>query len=398
MKKILIFCDYPFPEGLAATNRILAYTKGLNENGINSEIITISPYGIKIGTIFESVKIYESIYCHHPHFYYLNGSKFRRILIDLNLFKIKGFLLLLKLINSNKYDHLIISTDRKRYLFLILPLLSLLKINIGFISDEYPPDIRKLKNKISKFNYICYKFLNRFFQFRIVISNSLKEYYNTNFGEKPTYVLNTIIDEKRYFNNFKKSFNNNTNRITYVGNCELFKDNVDNIIRAFNYLKNDYPNLIFEIYGDPKERDRLILESLIRDLNLERRVLLMGKIDFHLVPDILTNSMILVSSQPKTVRANGGFPTKLGEYLLSGRPTLLTDVGEISQYIIDGENGFLVSSENPLEYAQKIKYMLENYEFCQKVGLNGKSFILRKFTSQIASKGLAAFLTKLIKK
>ena len=33
-----ILCGYPFPEGMAATNRILAYSKGLNESGIEIDI------------------------------------------------------------------------------------------------------------------------------------------------------------------------------------------------------------------------------------------------------------------------------------------------------------------------------------------------------------------------
>ena len=58
IKKILILCNYPFPEGMAATNRIFAYSKGLNQNGIKTEVLTISPYGIKTTEKFEQIKNY----------------------------------------------------------------------------------------------------------------------------------------------------------------------------------------------------------------------------------------------------------------------------------------------------------------------------------------------------
>ncbi len=41
---------------------------------------------------------------------------------------------------------------------------------------------------------------------------------------------------------------------------------------------------------------------------------------------------------PDSKQAQGGFPTKLGEYLATGNPVCATTVGEIPDYLVDGES------------------------------------------------------------
>lgn len=387
-RKILILCDYPFPDGLAATNRIFAYSKGLVSNGIDTEILTLSPFGILIGSKKTLSLKYRDIICHHPYFYYLNGSKFIRY-IDLRMFVIKGIFLLNNLCRDNKYDSVVISFDNKILITLFLPILLLNKKKIGFISDEYPPAIRNLKSKISYFDIYFYRIFNKFISYRIVISEALKNYYNINFGSKPTHILNSIVDEDRFTDNNDYKVKQ---CLTYFGNCELKKDNVDNIIKAFSLISNLYPHIFFNIYGSPKFEDLENLKNLIITLKLENKVFLKGRVNNDEVVKILKESLILVTSQPKTIRANGGFPTKLGEYLISGRPAILTDVGEISNYIIDGVNAFLVIPESPEEYAKKIIQIIANYEDSMVVARYGKKFITDNFTCVKATIGLAKFL------
>ena len=119
-----------------------------------------------------------------------------------------------------------------------------------------------------------------------------------------------------------------------------------------------------------------------------------GFVKFSLVPLILCSSDLLVSSQPDSLRAKGGFPTKLVEYLASGKPVLFTDVGEISNYLIDGENGFLVPPESPSLYAEKILYIKNNIQSSKLIGENGRNYVLDNFTSVKATEGLVKFINE----
>ena len=114
-----------------------------------------------------------------------------------------------------------------------------------------------------------------------------------------------------------------------MGNMELSKDNVDNILYALSILLRDNYDVHLYLFGKPNLKDKSILERIIEQEGLANNTSFRFA-QYNDVPKILSEADILVSSQPVTVRADGGFPTKLGEYLMSGTPVLSTNVGETS--------------------------------------------------------------------
>ena len=93
-----------------------------------------------------------------------------------------------------------------------------------------------------------------------------------------------------------------------------------------------------------------------------------------------------------TRRAEGGFPTKLGEYLLSGVPTIATAVGEIAQFVSDGKHVYLVSPCDPRAYADKIIYIMEHYDDALSVACEGRTFVRENFSSKKIACNLKNFL------
>ena len=225
------------------------------------------------------------------------------------------------------------------------------------------------------------------------MTDTLKEYYNNKFGIKPTFLINTIVDTDRFVQYYNgEGLKQGTVKLCYMGNMELAKDNVDNIITSITILREKYNDIQFDLYGTPNEIDKKIIINLIKQHNLEDNVFFKGRINNDSVPETLIKYDILVSSQPETFRAQGGFPTKLGEYLMSGVPTLLTDVGEISQYIADGENAFMVESCSPEKYAAKIDYIINHYTEALQVAVTGRNYILNNFSCEKATLGFAEFI------
>ena len=110
-----------------------------------------------------------------------------------------------------------------------------------------------------------------------------------------------------------------------MGNMELSKDNVDNILYALSILLRDNYDVHLYLFGKPNLKDKSILERIIEQEGLANNTSFRFA-QYNDVPKILSEADILVSSQPVTVRADGGFPTKLGEYLMSGTPVLSTNV------------------------------------------------------------------------
>jgi len=241
------------------------------------------------------------------------------------------------------------------------------------------------------------------FLFRITMTKTLKDYYNKEFGEKPTYIMNTIVNTSRFVYNEvepKCTVLDKNDRIMlcYMGNMELEKDNIGNIIMAINQLRMEFPEITLHLYGTPREKSRTIIENLIAKYELESHIQYKGRVQFNEVPDVLVGYDVLVTSQPKTKRAAGGFPTKLGEYLMTGVPTIATDVGEISEYVKDGIHLFLVEPENPKAYAERLHYILKNYSQAIEIAMAAKAFVKDMFSCENVTKEVALFIKENVEK
>ena len=397
MSKIGIISIYAMPIGLAATNRILAYSKSLVMQNNEIDIICISPTDIKSKYLSEGY--IDSIHYIYPagrekakyktlrFISIYSGYRYIHSLFCSILYIIKGH-------RQNKFDYLLISNDSIIYLYVYALLSKILKIKSVFIFDEYPIPIRhKLKEKIPQWKTNLYKTVLRNIKGYISISEKLKNFY-CEIIKKQTLVLPIIIDTDR-FKDLSISKYSIKQNLCYMGNMELSKDNVDIIIKAFAKICKKYPNLQLNLYGSPNIGDYNKLVNIITSLNVQDRVIFNGRVPSNDVPQILMNSTILVSSQPQTQRAIGGFPTKLGEYLCSGVPTILTDVGENARYVTNNQHCYFVKPNNINEYADKIDYILTHYKEACLVARQGKEYIQKNYSVESTGEKMVSFLSTL---
>ena len=391
ISKVGILCVYAFPEGMAAATRILSYGKGLVDNGVRTEIYSFhmqpndGPYPLE-GEI-------NGIYYLIPHTWDVNKSKYRKWLVDRYLVRIKALIRLLQSHKIQKFDYVLCSFDKLTWLFFYVPLLRLFGIKVIFIGDEYPGAIRNLKPKVPLNQIWGYKMIYKFISGRILMTNALKDYYNKNVSVKPTHILCSILNIDRFKNLTRKHVERPY--LCYMGNLRLKKDNVDNIIRAFELVKDEFPELELNLYGNPLKEDALFLKRIVEQTNLQGRVNFKGRVNFDQVPQILANATILVTSQPITKRAEGGFPTKMGEYMMSHTPMIVTDVGEISQYIDNKINGMIVPPCKPEEYAGAIRFLINNPKESKEIAEKAYQYAVQSFNAKDVVKGMIDFLNNL---
>ena len=397
--RIIVLCNYPFPVGMAPTSRILAYAQGFICHDLICEVLSFAPKARLGNEDRNSKSVVNGVTYHSSVIYDLSSSKLQRVFVDLRFSKLKTINLLIKERKKIKIDLVLISFDNLQHLLFFVPILWMLGFKLAFISDEFPPEIRKLRSKISFFNKFFYSIIHEVFLFRITMTKTLKDYYNKEFGDKPTYIMNTIVDTNRF--NCKEVetkyivFDKNDRiMLCYMGNMELEKDNVDNIIMAISLLKMKFPNIGLHLYGTPNEKARAKIENMIANYELESHVQYKGRIQSNEVPDVLIRYDVLVTSQPKTIRAAGGFPTKLGEYLMTGVPTIATDVGEINEYVKDGIHLFLVEPENPNAYAERLEYILKNYNQAIEIAMTAKAYVKDNFSCINVTKEVVSFINQ----
>lgn len=117
---------------------------------------------------------------------------------------------------------------------------------------------------------------------------------------------------------------------------------------------------------------------------------------------IMKGAVCLVLARPNSLQARAGFPTKLGEYLATGRPVVVTDTGEIGRYLKDGENAYIVRidecSNVQMEerVAKKILEVMEDPERAERIGAAGKEVAKRCFDWRNHSEALGGWLKQFI--
>ena len=127
------------------------------------------------------------------------------------------------------------------------------------------------------------------------------------------------------------------------------------------------------------------LKKLASLLNVGNSVVFSGKIEPERIPQLLCDASIMVLARPNNLQAQNGFPTKLGEYLATGNPVVVTRVGDIPLFIRDKENGFLATPDDPEDFAQKLSWIANNYDTALQIGKEGQKLVMNEFSYKTQS-------------
>ena len=226
-----------------------------------------------------------------------------------------------------------------------------------------------------------------------VISNNLKKYFiSIGINENQVSVVNMFVDCNRFQNVAKESC---SPYIAYCGTVSYDKDGVNLLIQSFSIFHKSHPDYKLFIIGRGYSTTVLDeLKALANSFNIGSHVIFTGQVHPNEMPKLLVNARMLALERPNNLQAQNGFPTKLGEYLATGNPVVVTRVGEIPNFIIDKENGILAEPDNIEDFAQKLSWVADNYDQALKIGKNGQSLAQTHFSYITQSKVLLDLMNK----
>lgn len=227
----------------------------------------------------------------------------------------------------------------------------------------------------------------------IVISRGLMDYMISR-GCKPEKIIivNMFTDTTRFQGLSKQ---NNEPYVAYCGTASNNKDGVDQLVVSFSEVVNKYPNYKLYIIGStPSNKERFANLDLVKQLGLENNVIFTGHIESVLIPQMLKNASILALDRPDNLQAKYGFPTKLGEYLMTSNPVVITNVGDISYFFKDGYNAMIASPNNPQDFSDKIIWLIEHPEEAIEIGIRGRNVAYNNFNYINETNKLLCFLDK----
>ena len=218
-----------------------------------------------------------------------------------------------------------------------------------------------------------------------VISSQLKQAY-IDFGVErhKIHVINMIVDPSR-FDNLNKQVAEKS--IIYCGNGDNKKDGVDQLIEAFAIVHKKHPDYRLMIIGaSPKRGDASGNIELVERLGLQEAVLFTGPKTPKEVPQLLKNAAILALNRPDSLQAQNGFPTKLGEYLLTGNPVCVSNVGDIPLFLEDCVSAMVAEHDNVNDFSTKLLWIIEHPQEAAIIGKRGREVALVHFNPMTEAK------------
>lgn len=370
--KIIGIVTGSYPYGTASTIRNISLFKGLKELSYNIRILSIYPDKNQNSLSVDKKGTYREVPYSYTFISKYEKNKSLRLLQYI-LSTIKCIYMVLK---ASK-DHKIITINYIKVPFLsffITVIFKLFKIPVFHEVTEYP-FVRINSNSFS--NYFYLRFTIPLYTRLFVISNALKEYFSTYIDKEKIKLINMIVDPSPFDLSEVKVFD--FDYIAYCGSMNTDKDGVPVLIEAFNIIKEKFPKLKLVLIGDIKNRP--IHPSIINAINknnLQNKVHFTGYIINIEIPKYLKGAKLLALARPDNIQAKGGFPTKLGEYLATGIPVIVTNVGEIPLFLKNKVNAY-VSSPNPEDFAKLMFTALNNYDDALLIGQNGKKLVQKEF-------------------
>lgn len=162
--------------------------------------------------------------------------------------------------------------------------------------------------------------------------------------------------------------------IANVGRLDAVKDQAG-LIDAFRILCNSASDrstqIRLAIIGEGRERIRL--EQRIADLGLRDRVRLLGNRE--------NISMLLAECDVFALSSVAeGIPLTVLEAMEAGLPVVATDVGGVSEAVVDGETGTLVAPSDPHALAATLAHYVDNASLRERQGEAGHARVAQRFS------------------
>lgn len=375
----------PFPVSTASSNRILSLGKGLKNAGANVSVYCFGLPKNSHTSQFKKKGEVEGINWHYTTIDKRSTSNKSLRGVSLIIGQVIGYYLLVKNYIDKKPFYF---TSQTSFGY-IIPLWVLSKITKGrliFFRSEYPNPV--LRNSIFKGFYekFVYPITIKRFDGMFFMTKKLKCFFDkwkhkNAFSDIAPLTVDIHLFQKKYPSIINEPY------IAYSGSLSNKKDGVDVLIKAFAAISNDYPSLKLLIIGagsgltELKELASCLLQK--RD-----QVLFTGLIKFKSLPAYTTNANILALARPRSLQAEGGFPSKLGEYLATGNPVVVTDTGEVSDYLENKYSAMVAEPGNVEDFAKKIKWILDNPENAKQIGLKGLEVAKRNFDNKLIGQNI----------
>lgn len=373
---MIYFLNYQYCPNIASENRLQGYYRALDGLGVRTTVVYVHPNknydkvkgsytNIRFVYLWNSIMLYRGFFRNLTLNRYL--KKFVEQLKPGDIVYTYNVSIITKM--CEEVDGIKVFAERTEH-----P-----GASTGFPCPQLALPPEALRNTLQKLSGL------------FVISQTLKDYYESvGVDSSKIHIINMTVDIER----FKEIQKEKTEKyIAYCGTASNNKDGVDQLIKAFALVIEHHPMYKLYIIGNaPSKNQQFDNLNLVKSLGIEDKVVFTGLVPSERMPQLLKNAEILALARPDNLQAKFGFPTKLGEYLLTANPVVVTSVGEIPLFLKDGVSALLVEPDDPKLFAEKLNWVIENPEKAKKIGKTGKTIAEKCFNSETETQKLLSIM------
>jgi len=226
-----------------------------------------------------------------------------------------------------------------------------------------------------------------------VVSKKLKQTLQNSGITKSKIIVNPNgVDVKRFYKmpknkNLLKVLGFTKKYVVGFSGSLLQWHGVDDLIKSIYILKNHIPEIVLIIIGDGEQRK--CLENYAKTLDMEDRVIFLGKVDHKLMPQYLSIMDVAVAPYKKIEKFYLS-PLKIFEYMSMELPIISTNQGQITDLLKN--NGILVEPEKPKQIARALKWVYNNQKEAYEMGRRARLIVEKRYTWEMNVKRVLSVL------
>jgi glycosyltransferase involved in cell wall biosynthesis len=185
------------------------------------------------------------------------------------------------------------------------------------------------------------------FDLIVVRGNKAKEFFITKNIEKTVVVITGSVNGCQNLTQNERNIH-----LVFVGRLSPIKQ-VHQFIEIVAVVAREIPDVRAAVVGDgPLLED---MKKYAGELGLSSNIEFFGKIKE--IGEILTKSKVFVLTSKSE-----GLSIAMAEAMTSGVVPVVADVGELSELVTDGVNGYLIEQNNIEQYTERIISLVRNHE------------------------------------
>lgn len=350
--------------------RIIRYCKALQEKGIKTDVLCVKYNQQKDFEELNGIDVYRLVS-------YKNKESILNYIIFSLEFLIKAFFKTISLHRKNKYS-LIHAHNMPDYLVFAALYPKVKKVPV--ILDIHDLTVELFKEKWSEEKFKIFK---PFLIFSEKISCAFADHIITvtkecidiliNRGVNPnkiSLIMNAPDDSLFSYDDFRfrKNGMDKTFRILYHGTLAK-RFGLHNVIDAIKLAVDKYPEIEFHIYGNKDSEYAQELNLKAKQLNISDKIIINQSVPHDKVNEIIKKYDLGIIAYEPTEYMNLAFPTKAGEYALTGLPIIMTELKAVKSIFGESSVVYLKSPDSKI-IADHILELVNNREKRNTLSLN----------------------------